>query len=152
MWDPLDDAIHKTVHEYTDGNQSGAVALAPAINMNAGTLTNKANPGMELHQLSLRESVPLQNHAKDYRILHSYSYSLGHASYPLGDFKTTSDVELLDLTLKFVKEVGDVSEELRKSLADGDITQSEFNRIDKQMCEAVQAMAELRCRVKGLVI
>ena len=58
-----------------DPRSRGSRALAPKVAMLPGTLSNKANPNCE-HQLSLRESIPVQLVSNKFSILHAYARSL----------------------------------------------------------------------------
>lgn len=147
MYDSLDEAIYSTCHEF----RGGAVRLAPRVGMNAGTLSNKANPGMESHQLGLRESIPIQRIADDYRILHAYAAALDHTAIPLGDFSACSDLELLELYAKYHARVGEMAKELHDTLADRKVTRREFSIVKHRSDEAVRANRELLSRLEALI-
>lgn len=153
LFDGVDRAIYDTVHEYVDAStrQRGAVGLAPRINLQPGTLSNKANPTMDTHQLSLRESVPLQLLANDYRILRAYCLLLGHVAYPLptADCKS-SDVELLDQYASFHSAVGEKACAIRAALADGDISPAEMTEIRSRFEAMVRTGLGLLSRLEAL--
>ena len=150
LWDPIDVAIYETVHQYKDprSRQRGATGLAPRVNMQPGTLNNKANPAQE-HQLTLRESVPIQLTTGDYRILHRYAAALGHVAYPLPDGES-SDVELLTQYAAFHAAVGAKSAAIREALVDGRITTSELTDIRQCFDSMVRAGLSLMLRIEGL--
>jgi hypothetical protein len=52
---PLDEAQYRVVHDF----KGGVVALAPLVRMNPGTLSNKVNPSVETHHLTVDEAVAL---------------------------------------------------------------------------------------------
>lgn len=152
-FDRLDRAIHATVHEYQDGRtrQRGAVALAPRVGMQAGTLSNKANPTIDTHQLGLRESIPLQIAAHDFRILHEYALALGHVAYRLPDSAAhVSDLALLDDYSAFHAAVGRKAQAIRSALADGRIERAEVDDIRGEFESAVCAGLELLARLEVL--
>lgn len=150
MWDMLDDAIYKTVHDYRDGTRSGAQALAPRVNMNAGTLTNKANPGMETHHLTLRESIPLQLIANDYRIAEAYCIELGGTFLNLPDIGATSDAALLDIWARLAEEQGEAAHAIRMALDDGDVTRKELGTIKTEIHQAICVWLELYKRIESI--
>ena len=146
FYSPLDVAKYRVVHDYP----GGAVALAPRAGMKPGTLSNKVNPQVETHHLTVDEAVAIQAAAGDCRIHEAEGYVLGRASVPLGDFAGTSDVELLELYADLHAQMGDVAREIRDALADRRITRREFNRIDREILGATQALFALRARLQGL--
>lgn len=146
LYSPLDAAKYDLVHGYP----GGAVALAQRVGMRPGTLSNKVNPDIDTHHLTVDEAVAIQAATGDCRILEAEAQVLGRVAVALGDFATTSDVELLDLYAELHAELGDVAREIGAALKDRRITPAEFQRIDTEMRQAVQAMFELRARLQGL--
>ena len=148
----LDTAIHATVHDYVDPltGQRGAVALAPRLGMQPGTLSNKANPLCEDHQLSLRQSVPLQLQALDFRILHSYAHTLGHVCYRIPSERAGGDIELLDQYAEFVAAVGAKADALRQALRDKRITPKERDEIRLRLEAVVRTGLQLCNRIEVL--
>ncbi|MBN8922383.1 MAG: hypothetical protein BGP10_12255 [Rhodanobacter sp. 68-29] len=84
LYGSVENAIYQTVNGYVDPatRRRGAVALAPQVGMLPATLSNKANP-LQDHQLTLRESIPVQLVANDFQILHAYAQTLHHVAYQL---------------------------------------------------------------------
>lgn len=144
--DELDQAIHDTVREFP----GGGVALAGKVGMVAGTLLNKANPGQDA-QLTLRESVPLQLVAKDFRILFSYAAVLNHfPPIPFADFSDTSNADLIELITRFHADIGKADEAVHKALSDKRITKADVDRVRKRFLEAQQAGHEFLARLEAL--
>lgn len=150
MWDLLDDAIYHTVHDYRDGPRSGAQALAPRVNMNAGTLTNKANPGMETHQLGLRESIPVQLVSGDYHIAEAYCIELGGIFLRLPDIGFTGDAALLDIWARLSEEQGKSAHAIRLALDDGTITHKEIAEVKTKIHKSICVWLELYKRIEGI--
>lgn len=150
MIDALEQAIYDTVHAYRGRRgRRGALALAPRIGMNPGTLNNKAYPGHE-SQLSLRESIPLQLVAGDFRILDTYAAELNHHVIPRGDFDRTSDSELLDLYAKYHAQVGQAAGAVSQALADGRVTKAEVRRVRAEFLNAARANLEFVARLDAI--
>lgn len=149
--DQLREAIYSTVHEYRDEQgKRGAVALAPKLNIPAGTLSNKANPDQE-NRLGLLESIPLQIVSKDFQILYAYAVELGHLPpVPFGNFKDTSDADLVALITRLYADIGKASLALHDALKDRRITRGEYTKVRKFLLEAQQAGHELLCRMDAL--
>jgi len=147
MFTPLEEAQYRVVHEFP----GGAVKLASRAGMSGGTLSNKVNPAMEGHKLSVAEAILLQNLTKDYRILYAEAAALNHVAIRLGDYSGISDVELLNAYAHLHQELGEVASEINRALADNHIHRPEFNAIAQSMDGAVRAMFELRARLEALI-
>lgn len=146
LYSPLDAAKYDLVHGYP----GGAVALAPRVGMRPGTLSNKVNPDIDTHHLTVDEAVAIQAATGDCRILEAEAHVLGRVAVALGDFSQTSDVELLELYAHLHAALGDLAREISAALKDRHITRKEFAAIDIEMRETVQALFELRARLDGL--
>lgn len=150
--DQLDEAVFYTVHDFRKGKQRGAVALAPLVNIRPGTLSNKANPEQE-HQPTLHEGVLIMRAAKDFRILYALCSILDHTiPIPVPDLSDISDMQLLDAYANYHAEIGETSQAIREALADGEISEAEFDRIAREMDEDQQRQHELRMRLRALVV
>lgn len=152
LFDRLDRALYDTVHGYVDGKtrSRGAVALAPKIGLQPGTLSNKVNPQMDTHQVGLRESIPLQLATADYRVLHVYASVLGHCVYPLPDNAVTSDMELLTQYAHFHATVGKHSGVIREALRDGRISAAEIGCVRQAFDELVRSGLSVLHRLEAL--
>lgn len=118
----LDEAKYPVVHDF----KGGAVALAPLVRMKPGTLSNKVNPSVETHHLTVDEAVAIQHTARDCRILVAEAHLLGHTCIPLGELASVSDVALLDAYARYHAKVGETAAAIRAALADGRITPAAF--------------------------
>lgn len=153
LFGPLDTAIYETVNGYVDPvdrRKRGAVALAPMLGKQPGTLSNKANPEQG-HQLTLRESIPLQLVARNFAILHAYSSALHHVAYALPETGNASDMELFDQYAEMQAELGRMAQELRDTLRDRRVTSEEVQRIRAAFERAVGAGLGLLTRLEALV-
>lgn len=151
MIDALDQAIHDTVHQYRapDG-RVGAVALAARVGMNAGTLNNKAYPGHD-GQLTLRESIPIQRQADDFRILAAYAAELDHGVIPLGDFSDCSDMQLLNLYASYHADIGETAAAVRDAIEADSLTRDHVRTVRRELVEDMQAGLAMLARLEALV-
>lgn len=150
----LDVAVYETVHGYVDPatRQRGAVALAPRVGMQAGTLSNKANATMPDHKLGLAESIPVQITADDFRILHAYAAALRHCAHPLPvDTADAGDVELLDAYAEVNERAGIKAKAIRDALRDRRITRAEVEEIRARFDDEIRAGLRLMQRLEALV-
>lgn len=144
---PLAVAMYRTVHDFP----GGSTALAPRVGMKPGVLSNKVNPDLDSHHLTVAESVAIQAATGDCRIHEAEGLVIGRGSIPLGLYRGLSDVELLDVYSNVHVELGELAAALRDALADGRVTDAEANRCEREVGDAIQALLELRARVRSLV-
>ena len=142
----LDAAKYSVVHDF----KGGAVALAPLVNMNSLTLSNKVNPNQETHHLTVDEAVAIQNTAKDYRILNAEAALLGHVCIPLRDFAGVSDLELLNAYAAWHADVGETAFAINRALEDGKVTRAALNEVKREIHEDVQRAFEFYARLEAL--
>lgn len=147
MWDSIDDAICQVVHDFP----GGAVKLAPRVNMNAGTLQNKANPGIETHQLSVKEAVAIQSATGDVRILQAEALTLGYCCIPLGDFTGTSDIELLNSYAAWHAEISEITQAVVNAIGDRCISRDEYERVRLELHQDAQRGFEFLSRLEALI-
>ena len=132
----LDKAKYQTVRGY----KGGAAKLAPMIGIkNSKTLSNKVNPNLELHQLTVDESIYLQRITKNYEMLHATALLLDHVCLPIPvtELKKISDIELLDSWGKWHAQIGVTVETMREALDDNIIDEDEVNDIERDMHHAI---------------
>lgn len=148
----LDQAVYDTVHEYVDPRTKarGAVALAPRVGMQPGTLSNKANPLQETSQLSLAEAVTIQTVAQDFRVLYAFAATLDHCAHRLPAQPIASDVALLDSYTELHAALGRKAAALKRVLADGRVTQAEIREMHQLLDDAFRAGLQLMSRLEGL--
>jgi hypothetical protein len=147
MFDPIDKAIYGLIHDH----KGGATHLAPLVNMNPGTLANKANPAMENHHLTVKEAVAIQNTLQDFRVLAAEAAVLNHAIVPLGNYEGVSDTELLTSYANYHSEIGQTSTVIAEVLNDHRITRREFDSVRKEFFEAVSTGLEFLNRMEALI-
>jgi hypothetical protein len=146
MISELELAAYHTVHNF----QGGAKALASRIGLAPSTLSNKVDPSIDSHKLSLAESLALMLVTGDFRILHVLAAETGHIVIPKGEAGDGSDAALLELYAKMDAEQGDVAKALLAALEDGRFTSSEVARISKEVSESIAAQQAFLKRLRGL--
>lgn len=143
----IDKAMYAVVHDFP----GGAVALAEQAGMkNGNTLSNKVNPTMDGYLLGLKESIPIQRVANDYRILHAYNAALNHVAIRLPDVSTYSDMGLLDAYAAWTADIGQTAEAIRQAL-DAGVTEDELATIYREMHEDFARAYELFARLKTIM-
>lgn len=144
--DLIDDAIYALVH----GHKGGAVDLAAKAGGNAGTINNKADPGMPGHQPTLRETITWQLLRQDFGVLNAYAATLNHIVLPVVDFSGIADTALLESWANAQAEEGKLASIIRDALEDNRITSGELRDIKGQLFITFQARMELYRRLESL--
>lgn len=148
------DAFHHVCHDYPGSIE----ALAPRIGRGAAVLRNKAtlDHGMtgvrRSHEPTLADVSSITRVTGDLRVLDALAAEIGAVVVRLPDVPGCGDDALLDLVLGCNREFGEVCAEIRASLADGEISPVEYDRINRETLESVRAQLELLDRLRGLVV
>lgn len=145
----IEDAAYNTVHDYP----GGAEALAPRMGKSAKVLDSKVNRNEFKHHLTLHEAVQIMGLTGDHRMLRAICRHLGYLD-PIRAvvYEGIADEQLLELVAAVHSETGDVSRSLVAAWFDGQVSQREFEAFDEQTIEAMTALAELRDRLRGMVV
>ncbi|WP_158117238.1 phage regulatory CII family protein [Vibrio cincinnatiensis] len=139
-------ALYQTLKEH--GNTE---AVEQHLNKRPGVLFNEINPNQTSHKLGLFDAIRLMQFTDGVQILRSIASELNHSIYFLGDYRTISDMELLNCYSRWHAEIGDVNRAIADALEDGDIEPKEFERIEREIQETFSAALELLERLRALV-
>lgn len=114
------------------------------------TLSNKLNTNIDSHVLTLQEAIAIQNITNDSRILNAWAYSEGKTVIDLPDVGL-SDEELADQVLHLQEASGDFAKSVRLSRADGVVTASDFDVIQKRSLAAITAILHVTAELEQMV-
>jgi len=142
----LDKAKYAVVHDF---KPRGALSLAPLVRMNPGTLSNKVNPSIDTHHLTVDEAVSIQAISGDCRILRAEAAALGHVCWKLPEVIFGSDVELLNAYADWTREIGETAASIQK-LLEGRITRDKLAEVHREMDEDFRAALMLFARFERL--
>jgi hypothetical protein len=142
------DALHKTVHNYPGGCE----ALAARMGVAAGVLRNKVNPNAGYHKPTLDDVERVIALTGDVAVLHALASNAGHVCIPVDAAASSSDIEVLELAVKFWAASGDVGKEVHATLADGIVEQHEVAAVKTAVYKTVQALNEMVARLEGMVV
>lgn len=146
MTTDVDRALYETTHDFPGGVEAIAARLGKAV----GTIYNKADPGCERHQYTVREAVALMLASGDYRTARAICRAIDHAAVPYGDYRNCSDLELLDCYTALHAEIGETATEIRGALAQRRITKEAAARIRREIQEDIEAALALLSRIEGM--
>jgi hypothetical protein len=147
----INQAIYNTVHNFRHGGKRGAVALAPLVGMNPGTLRNKAHPEVETHHLTVVESIPVQIVTRDCSIHHAASRLLGLVCISLNKFEGTSDVDLVEAMAKWQADVGETATAILECLQAQKVTRALLDKLAQEIYDDAQRALEIWRRLNALV-
>lgn len=140
----LKDCLYRTIHR----NKKPLKAIAEEIEMAESYLTRSALPDPDESETGtgcrfpLKKLIPLVRATDDYSTLDFIEAALGRVAFALPSGK--KDVNsICRLTLRSVKEYGELMAAIEKSMADNLLTVQETDRIRREGYEAIQAIMTL---------
>lgn len=139
------DAFHHTVHSAP----GGAEALASRLGMSAQVLRNKANPNSNTNKPTLDEASRLMGVTGDFSILHALAEQHGFVLTKL-DEQPASDMGVLENVTSIWQRLGDVANEVHKTLEDGRVEQHEVAAVRAAVFRAFGPMMQLIERLSGM--
>lgn len=138
--DQLDIAIHSTAH-----NASGGLpALARMLGMHEQVLRNKVCATTESHKLNLREALAIMDATNDDQILVELARLRG---YTIERNVLPNASSIVAAVLNADAEQGDISRAIQQAIADGKLTETDKHNINKEICEAEQALGVLKSTI-----
>jgi hypothetical protein len=145
----IDDAAHAVVHDYPGGSPS----LAPRMGMSAAMLRNKVNPNDTTHHLTLKEAQRLTLITGDARVLKAFAGECDHVVIEprTHDDDAASDMAVLEMMAALWSKQGDLGTTIHQALADGALTEQEFDRIKDAALIMQGRVAALLRRFEGMV-
>ena len=143
----IHDATYNTGHDYP----GGVAALSVRMGVSRNVLQNKLNPAIEYHKLTLDEALRMQALTGDVRVLQAMAEELGFVCIAIPQFDGVADMELLDAYTAMVVDEGRFAGDFRATLADGKISQAEYellrDDLHMQQCHEMELLA----RVESLI-
>lgn len=135
----MGEALYCLVHH----SEPTLAEIAEAINKRPGYLSDAANPDLETVAFQAVSLVPAMRAARNLSPLRLMARQMGAVLVMLPDADGVGDVR--QKFMATAKELGDVAAEIDRALAsDDEIDAAEFERIDRELSEAVEAFSQLR--------
>lgn len=132
------------------GFDGGAKALAIATGKPVKVLNNELC-GSERHKLGLIDTINHSMIANDYSVCMEWARLGGFAIIKPPCLGLVDDIELMTSYSRFMKEVGDVAQQLNDTLADRKVTLAEAQAMVKEAHEVVSALFAFIARINSLV-
>jgi hypothetical protein len=122
----------------------GLAEIAEAIGKRAGYLSDAANPDCETVAFQAVALVPAMRAANNNMPLKFMARQMGAVLVQLPD----GDCDASDIRARFMataKELGEVATEIERALSGDDVIDAfEFARIDRELADVVEAVAQMR--------
>jgi hypothetical protein len=135
----IDQAKYDLVHDYP----GGAVALAPVVRMNAGTLSNKVHPMMEGHHLTVDEAVQIQLVRQVFTLFHAEARAFNHIAIPMPSIKPSADMDILDAWAAWHKDTGETASMIKQIISGKRISKHDLAELKREIFEDAQRELEL---------
>lgn len=143
---PIDQAAHRTVHNY----KGGAAELSVILGKKKNVLSNEVNPNISSHKLSIKDAVTIMQKTGDHQMLQMMAHELGYSLLPITDFSGICDSALLDQYALFHEKIGKFAITVRETLDDNIIQRHEIHNLKADAMEMVGVLTELLKRFDGL--
>ncbi|RCS59732.1 phage regulatory CII family protein [Parvibium lacunae] len=131
-------AAHHTVH----GFPGGAMALASAIGISSGVLSNQVSLTRPQDNLSLVSAMRVMRATENYSILNAMAQELGHVVMQVG--VAHLDQPHAQMMARLFKEVGEAVSALAQSLADGKVSRNEMMNIHTEVDQSIVMLIEAK--------
>lgn len=119
----------------------GSAALAARLGINVTSLSHKVSPTYPTAHCSPEEMVEIMELTGDHGALHAMAARLGYVLLPAPG--VDGGHESLQALASTVAEFGELCSEVATGVADGQVTDTERNRIEQEASEALAAIEQL---------
>ena len=143
----ITDTVYRVAHAFP----GGIPALAVRMGISKHVLQNKVNPNNDTHKLSAEEAAQIADLADCDEVAKAFAARRNMICVPIVEHEGASDMEILDLVIAMNKAESELLEEVRKAVSDGKVDEKEITAIRKEAREHMAAIAELVCRLEGMV-
>jgi hypothetical protein len=139
------ECLYNTIHR----NKKPLKAIAEEIGMSENYLTKAALPDPEESETGtgcrfpLKKLIPLIRTTEDFSVLDSIERSLGRVAVPIPPATPACLKDVCRLSLRAVREFGELMTEVEKSIADETVTEQELEQVRKEASHAFQAIVNL---------
>jgi hypothetical protein len=144
------DALYKVAREF----KGGIEALAQRMGKTAPVLYNKLRPGITTHHVTFEEVSEIVELCQEVGVkdallpIHALNMRHGLVAFPFPQAVDVTDIDLAQTICRAMKEFGDVAASISESLNDGNISDADLEKIEKEFQESLAALGELRQRVR----
>lgn len=139
------DAFHQTVHNAP----GGCVALAARMDMSPTILRNKANPNNNVNVVTIDDIERVMSLTGDYSVLYALAEAHGFVLTKLEE-QPASDMGVLENVTDIWQRLGDVANEVHKTLEDGRVEPHEVVAVRRSVFRAFRPMMQLIERLDGM--
>lgn len=125
--------------------------LVASLGLTEGVLRNKVASEKEdkRHHLSLAEAIAMVKATGNHALIHAICNEFGGEFLHYPSFQGATDDELLSRYTSMMKELGQFSNDIHESLADGKITQKEISDLRNDFLRLSGALSEIMDRLQS---
>lgn len=144
--------IQHLAYRLAHGFNGGVVALAVMMGKGDKVLASKLNPNIDTHHLNITELDMLADFTGGNLALAEYFAQKAHAVVVvLPSVSDESDMGLLDGYMAIMTEMGELAGRFQSAYSDGDITQKEFEQIEKEVSDVQSKLLAFQAQIKRVV-
>lgn len=141
-------AIESTVG--LKGGEKKWASMSESLGLTEGVLRNKIAPEKDdkRHHLTLAEAISMAKTSGDHIVIHAICKEFGGEFLHYPGLDGTTDNELLSRYTCMMRELGQFSNDIHESLADGKITPNEIAILRKDFLRLSGALSEIMDRLQ----
>jgi hypothetical protein len=145
-------AIENTVG--LKGGEKKWAAMSQSLGLTEGVLRNKVAPEREdkRHHLTLAEAISMAKTSGNHIIINAICKEFGGEFLHYPGLDGTTDHELLSRYTSMMRELGQFSNDIHESLADGKITPNEIAVLRKDFLRLSGALSEIMDRLQDRAV
>ena len=133
--------VYRVAHSFN----GGVVALSSLMNKNEKVMQAKINPNNTTHFVTIEELETIGDFTNsNLTIAQYFAEKVGGLVYLAPDMSGQDEQNLLDAFISINSHVGHISTTFMESYADGEITEHERKRINKEIDNAERALLVLK--------
>jgi hypothetical protein len=140
--------LAQTVHCVTRHGRHGFGELPSLVGKRSDALSRMTDGISE--DLTLRLAISISTLQRDNRIFEEACRRVGGVFVPL-DARDATDADVHQALLRAVSELGEDSSLISRVLADGAISSDEADAVDAEVDETIQALLQVKARVRAKV-
>lgn len=141
----IEHIAYRIAHEF----KGGVVALASMMGKGEKVLQSKLNPNIDSHFLNIGELEMLADFTdRNEDVARYFAEKANAVLIKLPAAPIDGDMEMLDLVMSSIKELGEVFSVFQIAWADGRITDREYSQVSNEIDDVIARLLEFKAAVK----
>jgi hypothetical protein len=145
------DALYNAARSYPGSVE----ALAHRMAMSPAVLRNKLSPNVKTHHVTLSEASLIIEFLREAKCddallpLQALNWQHGLIAHQIPNLDHMTDEQLSNSLVTIMKENGEVAAAMQEAMKDGRITETELDKVEKEIFDLVTAAVALRNRFRN---